>query len=76
MTVTQHDESTTRAQPLNTVVRAVLVVLLVVEAIDEIAHLWRRVARAEARWWEGVEHRQRRQLHDAELGFLIRRVRR
>lgn len=65
-----------RQHPLEGAVKAAIIVVLAIEAAEEIAHGWRRMSHGFARWWEGVEHRERRHLHEAEVGFLLRHLHR
>ena len=67
------DGATNESRPIESVVKAAMTLVLVVEAVEQMAYVWRRMSRQGAIWWQGVQRREAAQLHATELGFLARR---
>jgi hypothetical protein len=63
-----------RRDPLIQLVRIAVVLVLALEALEETNYRWHRMKKLTTSWWAGVEHRERAQLHRAEIGFLAKRL--
>ena len=68
------NEPRARRNTLERVVRAAVLLVLALEVLEETNYRWHRMTKSTSSWWAGVEHRQRAQLHRAELGYLTKRL--
>jgi hypothetical protein len=62
------------SRPMTVIAAAMVGVMVVVTAIEEVAYGWKRANRATASWWRHVEHRQRRRMFNLELDYVLRRL--
>jgi hypothetical protein len=53
-------------------INTVLVIVVALEALEDIKYGFNRASRAANEWWRGLEHRERRLLHEGEAGFIVR----
>jgi hypothetical protein len=53
-------------------VKLIVIAVMVFDALEEARFLASRMGRASGGWWREAEHRERRQLHEGEAGYLIR----
>ena len=49
-------------------------VVLAVQALEEVRYVRNRMARRAGTWWDDLEHRERRRLHESQLGYLVKRL--
>ena len=68
------DFFTNRASAIRSVIAVAIGLIALLELAEELLARRRRAIRAATAWWSGVERRQQRENHKAEVGFLARLV--
>jgi hypothetical protein len=61
---------------IRVVIEIVIGAIVVIDALEELSSTRRRISRAFTGWWGTVERRERRHMHENEIAFLAKTLKR